>query len=81
MKEVVIKDKTLLMVPEMTRAMTLPRSRDNLCRGCYFWTGSCNVDGGLGNLTEDDVCGNSKSIYIETTEEAMANYVAAKLES
>jgi hypothetical protein len=81
MKEVVIKDKTLLMMPELPRARTPPRSRDNLCRGCYFWDGSCNADGGLGNLTEAEVCGNSKSIYIETTEEAMAQYVAAKLES
>jgi hypothetical protein len=81
MKQVVIKDKTLLMVPEMTRETTVPRSRDNLCRGCYFWDGSCNADGGIGKLTEHEVCGNTRSIYIETTEEAMAQYVAAKLES
>jgi hypothetical protein len=78
MKEVVIKDKTLLMVPELPNARTPPRS---ICRGCFFWDGSCNVDGGMGKLTEHEVCGNSKSIYIERTEEAMAQYVAARLES
>jgi hypothetical protein len=81
MKEVVINGKTLLMMPELPPTKTTPPWRENLCRGCYFWDGACNVDGGMGKLTEAEVCGNSKIIYIETTEEAMANYVAAKLES
>jgi hypothetical protein len=80
MKEVVINGKTLLMMPELP-ATKIPPPRTILCRGCYFWDGACSADGGMGKLTEDDVCGNSKSIYIETTEEAMAQYVAAKLES
>jgi hypothetical protein len=80
MKEVVIKDKTLLMMPELP-STKIPPPRTNLCRGCYFWDGSCNVDGGMGKLTEHEVCGNTGSIYIETTEEAMAQYVAARLES
>jgi hypothetical protein len=81
MKEVVIKDKTLLMMPELPNARTPPRSRDNLCRGCYFWDGSCRASSIMGNLMHDEVCGNTRSIYIETTEEAMAQYVAARLES
>jgi hypothetical protein len=77
MKEVVIKDKTLLMVPELPNA----RTPGSICRGCYFWDGSCRASSIMGNLMHDEVCGNSRSIYIETTEEAMANYVAARLES
>ena len=83
MKEVVIDGKTLLMMPELPEARILPpwSRRSTLCQGCYFWDGSCNANGGMGNLMHAEVCGNTRSIYIEATEEAMANYVAAKLES
>ena len=80
MKEVVIDGKTYQMMPELPPTQ-IPPPRPDLCRGCYFWNGTCNATGLLGKIPEDEVCGNNKSIYIEATEEAMAQYVAAKLES
>jgi hypothetical protein len=81
MKEVVIDGKTYQMMPELPKAKTTPPWRENLCRGCFFWDGSCKAGGLIGKLQDEEVCGNSRIIYIETTEEAMAQYVAARLES
>ena len=80
MKEVVIGGKPYQMMPELP-STKIPPPRPDLCRGCYFWTGSCNATGLIGKIPEAEVCGNSQSIYIEPTEEAMAQYVAARLES
>ena len=81
MKEVVIDGKAFLKMPELPKEKKQPPWQASLCRGCFFWGGSCKATGLLGKLQDEEVCGNSRSIYIEATEEAMAQYVAARLES